>query len=54
MKKRLVMMASAFAAATGTTLSAKADAVRVYDVDDYVQDGLVTHFDAIDNVFVLL
>ena len=49
MKKRLVMMTSAFAAATGMTLSAQADAVRVYDVDDYVQDGLVLHFDGIRN-----
>ena len=49
MKKRLIMMASAFAVATGTTLSAQADAVRVYDVDDYVQDGLVLHFDGIRN-----
>ncbi|MBQ4200266.1 MAG: hypothetical protein II649_10350 [Kiritimatiellae bacterium] len=27
-----------------------ADVVRVYDVNDYVQDGLVGHFDAIRNV----
>jgi hypothetical protein len=39
------------AAAVGAMLplSAMADAVRVYDVDDYVQDGLVLHFDGIRN-----
>ena len=39
------------ALATGAMLplSAMADAVRVYDVDDYVQDGLVLHFDGIRN-----
>ena len=30
-------------------LLASADAVRVYDVDDYVQRGLITHFDGIRN-----
>lgn len=30
-------------------LLACADAVRVYDVDDYVQRGLITHFDGIRN-----
>ena len=30
-------------------MAAKADAVRVYDVEDYVQKGLVGHFDAIRN-----
>ncbi|MBQ2625480.1 MAG: hypothetical protein IJG18_10345 [Kiritimatiellae bacterium] len=30
-------------------LSAMADAVRVYDADDYVQDGLILHFDGIRN-----
>jgi len=33
----------------GTATSSMADAVRVYDVDDYVQRGLITHFDGIRN-----
>ena len=37
------------AAIMAMPLFAVADAVRVYDVDDYVQDGLVGHFDAIRN-----
>lgn len=32
-----------------TPIAAVADAVRVYDVEDYVQKGLVGHFDAIRN-----
>ena len=59
--KRLLMMigaaadltAKALAAAVSVgamlPLSAMADAVRVYDVDDYVQDGLILHFDGIRN-----
>ena len=45
------MMIGAAAVAVGAMLplSAMADAVRVYDVDDYVQDGLVVHFDGIRN-----
>jgi hypothetical protein len=34
----------------GTATSSMADAVRIYDVDDYVQRGLITHFDGIRNV----
>ncbi len=60
MKKLLMMIgaaadltAKALAAAVAVgamlPLSAMADAVRVYDVDDYVQDGLVVHFDGIRN-----
>ena len=59
MKKLLMMIGAAAdltakaltAAAVGAMLplSAMADAVRVYDVDDYVQDGLVVHFDGIRN-----
>ena len=37
------------AAIMAMPLFAVADAVRVYDVDDYVQDGLVVHFDGIRN-----
>ena len=49
--KRLLMMIGAAAAVVGAMLplSAMADAVRVYDVDDYVQEGLVAHFDGIRN-----
>ena len=38
------------AAIMAMPLFAVADAVRVYDVDDYVTDGLVLHFDGIRNV----
>ena len=43
-----------FLAAVVTTgaifpLATNADVVRIYDVDDYVQDGLVLHFDGIRN-----
>ena len=38
-----------FAFLVAAPLLASADAVRVYDVDDYVTDGLVGHFDAIRN-----
>ena len=37
------------AASAAIPMAAMADAVRVYDVDDYVQDGLVVHFDGIRN-----
>jgi len=37
------------ALAAGAALPAMADAVRVYDVDDYVQDDMVLHFDGIRN-----
>ncbi len=49
--KKLLMMIGAAAVSVGAMLplSAMADAVRVYDVDDYVQDGLVLHFDGIRN-----
>ena len=49
--KKLLMMIGGAAVAVGAMmpLSAMADAVRVYDVDDYVQDGLVVHFDGIRN-----
>ena len=45
------MMIGAAAVAVGAMLpiAAMADAVRIYDVDDYVQDGLVVHFDGIRN-----
>ena len=45
------MMIGAAAVAVGAMLpiAAMADAVRIYDVDDYVQDGLVGHFDGIRN-----
>ena len=48
---KLIMMIGAAAVAVGAMLplSAMADAVRIYDVDDYVQDGLVAHFDGIRN-----
>ena len=48
---RLITMRGAAAVAVGAILpsAALADAVRVYDVDDYVQDGLVAHFDGIRN-----
>lgn len=39
-----------YAVLMAAPLVASADAVRVYDVDDYVQDGLVLHFDGIRNV----
>ena len=39
-----------FAFLVAAPLLASADAVRVYDVDDYVQRGLITHFDGIRNV----
>lgn len=47
----LTAKALAAAVAVGALLpmAAQADKVRVYDVDDYVQDGLVAHFDAIRN-----
>ena len=50
--KKLLMMIGAAAVAVGAMLplSARADVVRIYDVDDYVQDGLVAHFDGIRNV----
>ena len=49
--KKLLMMIGGAAVAVGAMLpiAAMADAVRVYDVDDYVQDGLVGHFDGIRN-----
>ena len=49
--KKLLTMISAAAVATGAMVptAAWADKVRVYDVDDYVQDGLVAHFDGIRN-----
>ena len=50
MKKLLMMIGAAAAVGAMLTLSAMADAVRVYDVDDYVTDGLVLHFDGIRNV----
>ena len=43
MKKILMMIGAAAAVGAMLPLSAMADAVRVYDVDDYVQDGLVAH-----------
>ena len=48
---KLIMMIGAAAVAVGAMLpiAAMADAVRIYDVDDYVQDGLVVHFDGIRN-----
>ena len=49
MKKLLMMIGAAAAVGAMLPLSAMADAVRVYDVDDYVQDGLVVHFDGIRN-----
>ncbi len=49
MKKLLMMIGAAAAVGAMLPLSAMADAVRVYDVDDYVQDGLVLHFDGIRN-----
>ena len=39
-----------FAFLVAAPLLASADAVRIYDVDDYVQRGLITHFDGIRNV----
>ena len=49
--KKLLMMIGGAAVAVGAMLpiAAMADAVRIYDVDDYVQDGLVVHFDGIRN-----
>lgn len=41
--------AAAVAASAAIPSAAVADAVRVYDVDDYVQDGLVVHYDGIRN-----
>ena len=38
-----------YAVLMAAPLGVSADAVRVYDVDDYVQDGLVLHFDGIRN-----
>jgi hypothetical protein len=49
MKKLLMMIGAAAVVGAMLPLSAMADAVRVYDVDDYVQDGLVAHFDGIRN-----
>ena len=51
MNKLIMMITTATVAVVGAMLplSAMADAVRVYDVDDYVQDGLVGHFDGIRN-----
>jgi len=44
---KIAVVSVAFAA--GAALPAMADAVRVYDVDDYVQDDMVLHFDGIRN-----
>ena len=49
MKRLLMMIGAAVAVGAMLPLSAMADAVRVYDVDDYVQEGLVAHFDGIRN-----
>ena len=49
MKRLLMMIGAAVSVGAMLPLSAMADAVRVYDVDDYVQDGLVLHFDGIRN-----
>ena len=49
MKRLLMMIGAAVSVGAMLPLSAMADAVRVYDVDDYVQDGLVVHFDGIRN-----
>ena len=38
-----------YAVLMAAPLGVSADAVRVYDVDDYVQDGLALHFDGIRN-----
>ena len=43
-------IAAIFVATAVATLRASAGAVRVYDADDYVQNGLVAHFDGIRNV----
>ena len=50
MKRLLMMIGAAVSVGAMLPLSAMADAVRVYDVDDYVQRGLITHFDGIRNV----
>ncbi|MBR3776258.1 MAG: hypothetical protein IKL02_01510 [Kiritimatiellae bacterium] len=46
---RIALFAAAAISATISPMAAKANAVRVYDVEDYVQKGLVGHFDAIRN-----
>lgn len=48
--KKLLKMIGAVAVAISASLPANADILRIYDVDDYVQDGLVAHFDGIRNV----
>ena len=45
----LPIRAAVTAAVATISALAVADAVHVYDVDDYVQDGLVLHFDGIRN-----